>query len=104
MSPLPRSRALLLILALASPAAGAPLARVARMAPVLEFAQAHAGFRASLVSQIALAGQLSAAPTPSLTPLLAPALTPADLWSPQAARLVGALVAQRHRLRSCVRA
>ncbi len=92
MAPLSRAGFLLLALAVAVSAGPAPV-RPVRMAPIADFAAAHPGFRASLVSQINLAGALSAAPQLSLTPLLAPAPTPGDLWTPQASQFVGSLVA-----------
>ena len=93
-TPLLRLGALLLLLA--APAGAAFVDSVA-LAPTLGLAQNVPAFRASVLTQVQLAGSLSGQMTPSLTPLLtaaAAAPTPADPWRAESARLVGALVAQ----------
>lgn len=62
--------------------------------PALGMAQSVPAFRASVLSQIALVDSLSAQPVPTLSMLSAAEPTPADPWHAEAARLVGALVAQ----------
>ncbi len=88
-----------LLLACASPAlpAAAAVVETARLAEALEAAGAVPAFQQALLSQIQLAGALSAQPHPDLAPLAAPAAAPAaasDPWRAQAARLVGACMAQ----------
>ncbi len=85
---------LLTALPLLAPAAFGAVVEPTVLAPALAMADVAPAFRASVVSQIQLVSALSAAPAPSLTPLLAAAPTAADPFRAESARLVGALAAQ----------
>jgi hypothetical protein len=87
------ARPLFLALLLASPAAAA-FVETASLAPALDLVAAAPAFRTSIMSQIQLVSSLSAAPTPTLTPLLTAAPTLSDPYRAQSAQLVGALAAQ----------
>jgi hypothetical protein len=88
----PLSRLLALALLLSVPAGAAVVE--GPLAPALGMATSVPAFRASLITQIQLASSLSAAPAPTLAPLLAPAPSAADPFRAQSARLIGALVAR----------
>ena len=92
--PLWRLGALLLLSAVSARAA---FVDPVSLAPTLGLAQTVPAFRASVLSQVQLAGSLSSQVTPSLTPLLSAAVaapSAADPWRAESAKRVGALVAQ----------
>jgi hypothetical protein len=92
----PLHRLLTLVVLLAAPA-GAAFVDPVSLAPSLGLAQNVPAFRASVLSQIQIAGSLSGQLTPSLAPLMTAAAAPAapaDPWRAESAKLVGALVAQ----------
>jgi len=90
MRPLWRSLA---FAALVAYPAAAAVVDMPGLTAAVNLAATAPAFRASVVSQIQLAGSLSALRAPTLTPLITAAPTAADPFHAESARFVGALVA-----------
>lgn len=96
MKTVPRHLSIVLafsIVCMSSSVLAAMVERVS-LAPALGMVESVPAFRASVLSQISLVNSLSAQPVPTLSLIVTAVPTPTDPWHAEAARLVGALVAQ----------